>query len=132
MSDTEDKDEPTRTYALRVTQRAQRDLDAATVYFAETASPEIAVMWREGIYAELASLATFPRRCPRVPEQFHREVRQLLYRRSGSQTAYRILFAIAGEEETSPDAPTVIILHVRHTAARPITRTQVRIIEAEQ
>ena len=81
MSNTEDRDEQPLTYALRFTERAQRDLDAATVYFAETASPEIAVTWREGLYEALASLATFPRRYPSAPERFRREVRQMMYRR---------------------------------------------------
>ena len=131
MSNTHGRPEQTLTYAVRFTERAQRDLDTATLHFAETASPEIAVAWRDGVYDALASLATFPRRCPTAPERFHREVRQLLYRRPGSQTAYRILFAIAGEDTASPDAPTVTILHLRHSSARPITRTQARAIETE-
>jgi plasmid stabilization system protein ParE len=130
MSDTEDKDEPTQTYALRFTERARRDLDAATVYLAETASPEIAVAWREGVYETLSSLATFPRSCPLVPEKFRLETRQILYRRPGSQAAYRILFTITGEQAQSPDPPTVTVLHVRHASAHPITRTQVREIES--
>jgi plasmid stabilization system protein ParE len=132
MSNPENRDEQAPTYALRFTERAQRDLDAATIHFAETASPEVAVAWREGLYKALESLATFPRRCSPAPERFRREIRQMLYRRTGSQTTYRILFGFAGEEETSPDAPTVIILHIRHASARPITHTQARTIEVEQ
>src|SRR5690242_3389710 len=81
MSHTDDEGKPTQTYALRLTERAQRDMDAATVHVAETASPEVAIAWREGLYEALASLATFPRRCLRAPERFRREVHQILYRR---------------------------------------------------
>lgn len=124
--------EQPQTYALRFTERARRDLDIATAHFAQAASPEIAVAWREGIYEAIASLATFSRRCPRAPERFRREVRQLIYRRPGSRVAYRILFTISGEEEGSLEAPTVTIFHVRHASARPITRTQAREIESEE
>src|SRR5437773_1279768 len=103
MSSEDDPDQQALTYAIRFTERAQRDLDAATVRFAETASVEIAVAWREGVYEALASLALFPRRYPRAPERFQREVRQLLYRRPGSQTAHRILFIVRGEEAAAPD-----------------------------
>ncbi len=132
MSSAEDQNEVPQTYALRLTERARRDVDAATVYFAETASPEIAIEWREEFYQALSALATLPRRFPLAPETFRREVRQMQYRRSGSRTAYRILFTIVGEGATSPDAPTVNILHVRHAAARPLTRTQIRAIEGEE
>lgn len=126
-----DGDEQPRAYALRFTERAQRDLDAATYHFAVTASPEIAVSWREGLYTAMAALALYPRRCPTAPEKFRREVRQYLYRRPGSHVIYRILFTIAGEEVAAQDAPTVNILHVRHASTRPLSRTQTREIETE-
>lgn len=78
----------------------------------------------------IGELATMPRRCPVVPERFQREMRQLLYQRPGSQVKYRILFTITGEQESSPEPPTVTVFHVRHASARPITRTQIREIEA--
>ena len=70
MSHTDEGGEPIPTYALRLTQRAQRDLDAATVHLAETTSPATAIAWREGLYEGLAALATFPRRCPLASERF--------------------------------------------------------------
>ena len=130
MSDAEGGNEQPQVYALRVTERAQRDLDAATLHFVAVASEESAVVWREGIYNVISSLATSPRRCSPVPERFRRETRQILYRRPASQTVYRILFTIVGEEETTSDAPTVSILHIRSAAARFIPRAQMREIEA--
>jgi plasmid stabilization system protein ParE len=54
----------------------------------------------------IASLATFPERCPLAPEAvgLHFEVRQFLYGRKPH--VYRILFTIEGD--------TVNILHIRH------------------
>ena len=124
-------DEPT-TYALRLREYALRDINAAYVRFAEEVSEAVANEWRDGLMKAIGELGTMPRRCPVVPEHFRREVRQLLYQRPGSQVKYRILFTITGEQEFSPEPPTVTVLHVRHASARPITRTQIREIEAQE
>jgi plasmid stabilization system protein ParE len=60
----------------------------------------------------IASLATFPKRCPLAPEtvRFPFEVRQLLYGRKPH--VYRILFTIEGD--------TVIVLHIRHGRRKPV------------
>jgi plasmid stabilization system protein ParE len=118
------------SFALRLHERAFRDINAAHARFAALVSPEIADEWRDGLREAIASLAAKPRRCPLAPERFRREVRQLLYRRPGSRTAYRILFTLSGQEPDSPDAPTVTVLHVRHASARPISRAQAREIES--
>ena len=76
-----------------------------------------------GLKETIAGLSTRPRRYSVVPERFRREVRHALYHRPGSQSVYRILFTITGEQESSEDAPTVTILHVRHASSRPITGT---------
>lgn len=132
MNEPDAHSEQPRIYALRLQERAVRDINIAYVRFAELVSADIADEWRVGIQEAIAGLATNPRRYPRVPERFQREVRHALYRRPGSRTAYRILFTITGEEEGSQDAPTVTILHVRHASSRPITRTQARQIEAQE
>lgn len=124
-------DEPI-SYVLRLRERAVRDINAAYVCFAEMVSEAVADEWRDGLTETLAGLASLPRRCPLAPERFQREVRQLLYRRPGSQVAYRVLFTITGKQAQSPDAPTIIILHVRPALARPVTRTQAREIDTEK
>lgn len=60
----------------------------------------------------IASLNTFPERCPLAPESgsFPFEVRQLLY--GHKPHVYRILFTI--------DEQVVKILHIRHARRRPI------------
>ena len=131
MNDAHDAGEELPVYAIRITERAQRDINAATVHFGDTASPEIGAAWRTGLYEAISSLATLPRRCPVAPERFRSEVRQMQYRRAGSHVAYRILFRIEGEEANALDPPTVIIMHIRHASARPLTRTQIREIESQ-
>ncbi len=118
-------------YALRLQERAIRDINSAFVRFAEMISLDVAKQWRKGVREAISGLSTHPRRCPLVPERFQGEVRQLLYRRPGSKTAYRIVFSITGEQMHSSDAPTVSILHVRHAAGRPITRKEAQQLEAE-
>ncbi len=131
MNDPSHSIDTSLTYEVRFAARAQSDLDVATLYFAKTVSPDVAIAWREGIYQAISSLTTLPRRCPHAPQKFRHEVRQLLYRRPGSKIIYRILFTITGEATALGGVPTVYILHIRHSSTRPITRKQARIIEEE-
>ncbi len=118
------------SYALRVLPRAERDMDRHVARMAEDAGPGIALAWYQGLFTVLASLSQNPGRCAPVNENnyFRKEVRQLLYQRTATSSAWRILFTI---EEDAEDAPTVGILHVRHGAQRPITRAEARQIESE-
>jgi plasmid stabilization system protein ParE len=121
MSDEAHSQEELKIHAVRVSELASRDLNTAVVYLARTASQAIAVEWRVGIRAKFATLATLPRRCPIAPERFRLEVRRLLYRRTSGSAAHWIYFTIEGEGANSQDAPTVVIRHVRHAAAKPLS-----------
>ena len=57
----------------------------------------------------------------RVPPAIH-----FVYRRGGSST-YRVIFAV---QEEGMDGPTVLVLAVRLSAAKPITGAEAREIEA--
>lgn len=131
MSSIDDGADEQVTYALRLHERAVRDINAAFVRLAEMVSEEHAYLWRDGLRNAIASVAARPRRFPLARERFRREVRQLLYARVGSKTTYRILFTITGETADSLEAPTVTILHIRHASARPITRNKAREIDSE-
>lgn len=125
---TGEKQEEPKQYALRLTPRAERDIEAAIVHFADTAGFEIALAWRGRLFEEITSLATNPTRFPFAPEMpflrnFKGEFRQLVWRRAASSVAYRIIFWI---EEESDDGPTVNVAYVRHGSAKPITRKDVR------
>ncbi len=125
-------EETSRPYALRFTQRALHDMDSAHAHFMESAGAEVADEWRIGLLDAVATLATMPRRQEAAPEsrRFKQEVRQLIYRRRLGSVAYRILFTI--HEESGGDPPMVLVIHLRHGAARPITRAEARELEAEE
>lgn len=121
-------DELPASYALRLTPFARTDIEAIEDRFGEIEGDEIAKEWKEGLLDAIATMATTPRRFPLAPEnaQFQQKVQSLTYRRRAGSVAYRILFTIVEEQE---DTPFVRILHVRHGAARPITRAEARQIE---
>lgn len=90
-----------------VTEPAHADAALARDWIALD-SVQAANAWLDGLYAAASTLAYFPRRFRRAPEQkrFGGEVRQMLYH------SHRIIYQING--------PTVSILHIRHAARLPL------------
>jgi len=129
--DSETEDLP--VYAVRLSVQAQQDVTNAAFRLAElTQNPVLAEQWAEGLYIEVGKLATNPRGyvvAEHETRRFRRETRQMVYRRSASSVAYRILFAVSKE---GADGPTVTILHVRHGGRKPLTREEARQILANQ
>jgi plasmid stabilization system protein ParE len=120
---------------VRLSERAQRDIDAAVVRLAEISGSAMADAWQDGLLLALGGLTVFPERCSFVPEQaqFTRPVRHLLYRRPGSgrrSPAYRAFFELLDAQGTQ-DAPTVYVLHVRHGAAAPVSAEEAHEIETQ-
>jgi hypothetical protein len=79
------------------------------------------------------SLAMDPRRYPVAREAAlfpNREVRQLVYRRTPSSVAYRLLYSVE-DAPAAGEGPTVRLVHVRHGSAREMTRREARAIEAQ-
>lgn len=128
MSSPPDADDAFPAHALRFSRRALADIDAAHARFVEMVDQEVADDWKDGLLDAIARLATTPGR-QIIPEarRFQQEVRQIIYRRSGSRVAYRVLFTV---QASSPDGPIVHIVTVRHGAARPITRAEARAIKS--
>ena len=60
-------------------------------------SPERAEKWFRGLFREIESLKSFPRRCPISSESRHfgEEVRELLYGKRRS--VYRVFYALRGD-----------------------------------
>jgi plasmid stabilization system protein ParE len=85
---------------------------ADAFHWIQQRSPDRAERWLAGLEAAIQSLAEFPERCPRAPENayFAQEMRQLLYGKGAG--AYRILFTIRGEN--------VNVLHIRHGARKAL------------
>jgi plasmid stabilization system protein ParE len=102
------------TYRVIIETPAQADMEEAYRRMAQV-SPERAAHWYNGLIDAVNSLATLPARCPYAPENalFPEDIRQLLYGKRGS--VYRILFTVVKE--------TVHVLHVRHSARRPLKPT---------
>ena len=95
-------------YRVLIQPPAAEDLDEAYRWIAER-SLTSAVRWLDSLLHAIRTLESFPRRCPRAPEDdaFEEEIRQLLH------GEYRVLFTIDGD--------LVRILHVQHGAWQPVT-----------
>jgi len=122
-----DAEEP-RTYAIRLHRRARADIDAIRLEREELRGGRAADEWHDKLIDALATLATYPKRCPLAREDrlFRREVRQFLYRQTRGGVAYRVLFTVYEAED---EAPFVFILHVRHGAQGPMTADEAQAIE---
>jgi plasmid stabilization system protein ParE len=125
----EPDDAPLRVYGLRFTDRALAEIDMAHDRLAAFGREDAADSWEKGLFEEIAKLATLPLRhsAPSEAARFRGNVRQLMYRRS-SGSACRVLFTV---REESLDGPLITVLTVRHGAAKPITRSEAREMEAD-
>ena len=121
---------PAVTYRLEISPRAVRDIDFAVVRFSELEGEKIAAEWQLGLVSFFETLSIHPRRFPLAREHraFASEIRQAIYSRSSNSVRYRLFYRVS--DSTLP-FPIVLLIHVRHSAARDITRKQAREIEAQ-
>lgn len=98
------------TYEVRLTTRAESDLEAAYLWYREHA-PDYADQWYNGFLDALESLERDPESFSLIPERdaFGFDLRHLLY---GGRHRWRVIFAIRNQ--------TVLVLHLRHSARRPL------------
>lgn len=96
-------------YAVKITARAEHDLEAIFQYVQADTSPA-AEAWFTRFVDSIASLSKLPLRNPTPPED--PRLRQLLF--GAKPHIYRIIYDV----DTS--TRTVTILHVRHGARKPI------------
>jgi plasmid stabilization system protein ParE len=103
------------TFRVIVQPRAAEDLKAAAIWIARD-SQERAQVWLEGIAKAILALQSFPNRCALAPENdaFEFEIRQLIHGQ------YRVLFTVSAQTEE------VLVLHIRHTARRPVSSDDLR------
>ena len=95
-------------YQVRISQRAERDVDQTLRWFLDQRATGAAARWHARLLSRIDTLETRPQRCRLAEEakDFGIEVRELLFgRRPGM---YRILFQIKGQ--------VVQILRIRHCA----------------
>lgn len=117
--------EPT-TYALRLTQALQQEIDAEYVRLVGISGIDIANDWEDRLLKEIRGLATYPKRGVKAVENeaFQRvhpgqTLRVLIFQRSRSSPTWRILFSV--HEADALDAPRVIVRHIWHGAREPNT-----------
>jgi plasmid stabilization system protein ParE len=99
---------------------------------AQTAGEVIADTWQEGLENAVASLAQLPGRCPVAQEAALfglPPIRQLLYRRTRTGPAYRVLFRMHEEPD---EMPFVRVIAVRHGAQAPMTEDDASSIQNEE
>jgi plasmid stabilization system protein ParE len=100
-------------FRVKTTRKAKRDLDVILSWLLAEEAGETGWRWFRSLKEAVASLSTFPERCPLAPEnrEFPFEVRQLLYGRKPH--VYRILFTIEDD--------AVVVLHIRHGRRKPLS-----------
>jgi len=110
-------------YPIRLTAPAIEDIEQAVTYLSESAGEIIAEEWQTGLFEVLRKIATFPRsnNLARENRYLSGEIRQIVYRRRPGAVAYRVLFTLVEKED---DPPFVRVLHIRHGARRPMTRSE--------
>ena len=120
--------EQAKIWAVRFTKRARADMEAAEDRLAELVGEDKAEAWATGLEDEAGKLAQFPTIWQIAEEDklFKESIRRMLYRRTRSGPAYRVLFVL---RENPDDAPTVAVLHVRHSAQAPMTQQEAWEIE---
>lgn len=96
-------------YQVRLSRRAERDLDAIYDYIGAELSGA-AHAWFDGLEAAILSLENYPTRGVRTRERI--ELRQILYGRKPH--VYRIIFSI------NEACNCVLVIYVRHGARRPL------------
>jgi len=97
------------THIVIYTRRAERELLAASQWWAENRSTEQAARWLDGIADKIDSLSTSPQRCLLIAERrtFDIVLREL-YFGLGRRPTHRIIFTIGDGY--------VLVLTVRHLA----------------
>lgn len=93
-------------YDVTVQAEAFQEIENAYRWLCDNSRPDVANNWYNDLQSAIASLSTFPRRCPIAPEAafFDREVRQLIV---GKSQKYRVLYIVQDDR--------VSVLHVRHS-----------------
>lgn len=95
MSRPRRKRDENAAYRFEFDRRALREAEEARDRMAES-SPEWADRWYQGLFEQIETLKTFPRRCPRTDVgDPNAEMRELLYGRH--RNVYRIFFTIRGD-----------------------------------
>lgn len=118
-------------YAIRLHPKAAADIDEAHRQLAAFSEELYADEWQEGLQEAISTLATLPKRRPLANENrlFQNDVWSYPYSFRKSRVIYHILFEVVEGDE---DAPFVYVLHIRHSARKPMMRAEAREIEKDE
>lgn len=96
-------------YKVRITPLAIQDIEQATDYYLQQASPTVSSRWLDGLQVAVSGLGRYPLASSLAPENddLDFEARQVLYQ------SHRVVFTVEGDE--------VYVLRVNHQARRPLT-----------
>ncbi len=118
-------DEEPIVYVVRPSTRVANQIEAEQRRQEKQRGPAAADDWEDALTDAIASLATYPTRCPAASEggPFQRvslgeTLRVLLFRHKRGAT-WRILFTVDDASENDP--PTVHLQMLRHGAEAPMT-----------
>jgi plasmid stabilization system protein ParE len=94
------------SYQILIQPTAFQEIETSYRWMCDNLSADVANNWYYELQDAIASLQTFPKRCPIAPEAsiVGREIRQLLI---GKRKKYRVLFVVEKE--------VIAIIHVRHS-----------------
>jgi len=94
------------SYQILIQPTAFQEIETSYRWICDNLSADVANNWYYDLQDAIASLQTFPKRCPIAPEAsiVGREIRQLLI---GKRKKYRVLFVVEKE--------VIAIIHVRHS-----------------
>ncbi len=123
----EEAEQPT-VYAVRLYERAYRDIDLAfSDYLDATGNEARAMALRTGLRDMAVSLNVNPERHPvaeHESQMFGFTVRRTLHRLTkGSTVAHHLIYFA---EKEGPDGPVVFVVHVRHASRAPLTEDEAR------
>jgi plasmid stabilization system protein ParE len=125
-------EEADRVYAVRLDPRARADIDAAHVHFAELSGDAVADEWQNDCLLRWRRWLGSPRgsRLRQKTATSGARCGNWCTSVGPGSVAYRVLFTINRMPRAT--VPSVYILHIRHGAARPMTRAEARRIEGRE
>ncbi|QDT67580.1 Plasmid stabilization system protein [Planctomycetes bacterium MalM25] len=102
------------SYEVVITDLAERDIEAAFVWWRDNRSADQAERWLDSIYPAFASLSEMPERCSRIEEShlYQGDLRQLAFG-LGKRPSHRIIIGIR--------EGVVEVLRIRHGSQRRLT-----------
>ena len=113
-------DEP-RLHAVRLSEPAEAEIEAAYLRLMGATSLEFADRWQDGLFRAVNDPSLFPMSHQAVPGTEHPQsrmpTRRMIYRQG--RLIYRVFFDVMDEDDDG-QTDTVVVQHVRHGAQQDV------------